>query len=103
MKYSGQISTGQYEFIAFELESDDPYEAVACFQSLKNASKTGEGIGNKDWCRLLDQFLQTGTVENGGEVWEDLSEYQRQVCQEIKRALKRIEGQDLKGIPGTEH
>lgn len=43
-----------------------------------------------EWRQVLDEYLLTGTVVNGTEAYARMSEAQKHVIQEIKKAYKRI-------------
>lgn len=88
MKYTGQISTGQYEFLAFELESDDPIEAVASLQSLKTAFSGGEGVSNKEIAATLYEYCLTGKVAAGGNTYENLSLEQKLLVKEVQKLIR---------------
>lgn len=99
MKYTGQISTGQYEFLAFELETDNAYESVSAYEDLRNAYRSVQeaknslqaplGLPNREWCAVMDSYVSTGKLEGGAEIWDRMSDYQRQVIQELKRCFAR--------------
>ena len=88
MKYNGRVVAGQYEFIEFETEGS-PEEAVMAFKDLKRAYEGGSGVDTKRFNDLVDEYLSTGKVQNGGDVWEELDERQRWFFNEIKKSIKR--------------
>ncbi len=95
MKYTGHITTGQYEFLEFEKEFLTPDEAVQAYKELKRAYSgtpappPGPGLPEGQWRALVDEFLTTGKVANGGDCWEELDDRQRWMCNEIKKSIKR--------------
>jgi hypothetical protein len=89
MKYKGHIATGNYEFLEVELEAETPQEAVEAYKAMQRAYQTGGGLPEPQWRALLDEFLSTGKVANGGDFWEELDDRQRWMCNEIKKSIKR--------------
>lgn len=90
MKYTGQIKTGEYEFLNFEMEGD-AHEAVAAYRELRNAYDGGPGLNHKDWCRFVDVYVSTGKPpEDGMSLWQDMGHEQRVVVNELKKAFKRL-------------
>lgn len=91
MKFTGQISTGQYEFISFECEGT-PEEAVEVYKALQNAWKgdVGAGLSSREYCRFIDEYINTGKPpEDGMSLWQDMDSKQRHVVNELKKALAR--------------
>lgn len=86
MKYLAHVPVEQYGFIS--AEGDNLEEVLNEYSQIKRLV-VGEGISEKEWTTLLDEYLTTGKVTNGGDVWEHMSDFQRAVCQEIKKSLKR--------------
>jgi hypothetical protein len=54
-------------------------------------SDMGEGLSAKDFNAILDEYLTTKKIKNGGDFWEDLSDLQKTVINEIKKSFKRQE------------
>ena len=93
MKFSGQISTGQFEYLAFEVEGT-PEAAVEAYRALQVAFKGGEGLPEKEFNAFLDRQLMGET--NHVEEYQLMSAEQQKVVQTIKRSLKRIEARQNK-------
>lgn len=90
MKYTAHVPVEQYGFI--EVELDGTAEDIAYeYQKVAKAFKGGAGIDSSKFNEVLDEYLSTGKVQNGGDVWEDMSELQRAIFQEIKKSIKRRE------------
>lgn len=92
-KYTGQISTGQYEFLAFELEgtAEEATEAYKGLQEAWNPKQDGIGVPLKEFNAFLDSFLNTSHAPDGGlEVWERMSTQQKIIVNEVKKSIKRI-------------
>jgi hypothetical protein len=45
-------------------------------------------LNEKDWQKLLDQYLMYGTVET--ELWENTNELQAHIINELRKAFARI-------------
>lgn len=86
MKYESHVPVEQYGYIA--VETDTAEEAVNEYNRIKKMFSS-PGIPEPQWRDLLDEYLSTGKVTNGGEFWEDMSELQRAVINEIKKSIKR--------------
>jgi len=86
MKYEFQITTGQYEYIKGYVEGTAD-EAVMAFNDLKRAYTGGSGLPADRWRAWLDSYLagKPGSVEE----WEEMSDFQKQVVNEIKKSKKR--------------
>lgn len=65
MKHTFHIATGQYEFIEQEFEGT-PEEAVAAYNDLKRAYDGGEGMGMKEYAKVIVELVRTGGVKQGG-------------------------------------
>ncbi len=88
-KYTAHVPTEQYGFIAIDVEGD-VYDAVEAYRGLQQAWKgTGAGLADQQWRDLLDEYIATGKISNGGEIWEELDERQRWLINEIKKSIKR--------------
>jgi hypothetical protein len=86
-KYEIHVPTVQFGFISCSM-TGTPEEAVEEHDQLMRMIG-GEGIPTKEFNRILDEYLKTGKVVDGGNLWEDMNEFQRGVFQEIKKSLKR--------------
>ena len=89
MKATLHFPTEQYGYAEVQIEVEAPHEAVGAYFEAQAALKTGTGIAPKAFNALLDEYLATGTTKDGAGVWEDMSDFQRGVFQEIKKSLKR--------------
>ncbi len=49
----------------------------------------GEGLPLKEWNALLDVYLATKKIPNGGDFWEELSDLQKAIINEIKKSFAR--------------
>lgn len=87
--YELHVPVEQYGFISEHLETNDPNEAVEAYQILKKALQSGDGLQNREWCKVMDSYVSTGKLEGGAEVWERMNDYQRSVIQELKRCFAR--------------
>lgn len=88
MKFVGQISTGQFEYLNFEMEGGTAEDAVAAYHDLKRAWEGGEGLPQKEWCKLRDNYLRTGKMDGDPGELEKLSRAQAWFINEAKKAFK---------------
>lgn len=86
MKYRGHISTGQYEFIEFEVDGTASQVVEAYKELVKQWNEESE-LPAKEWNKWLDSYLagKAGSVEE----WEQMSFTQKQIIQEIKKSHAR--------------
>lgn len=86
MKHTFHIATGQYEFLEQEFEGTTE-EAVEAYKELQGAWKGGEGLPQKEWNEWLDSYLagKPGSIDD----WNQMSDFQKQVVNEIKKSRKR--------------
>lgn len=91
MKYLAHVPTEQYGYISVEVEGE-AHEAVEAYKALQAAwSGKGTGIPQKDWTRFLDAYIGSGKPpEDGLALWEEMSDTQRLVVNEVKKTLKRL-------------
>ena len=80
------VEIGQYEFV--EVEAETPEQAKELYNEIKQEFKGGEGLDKKEWNKALDLYLEKGTGDV--ETYQQMSEEQKAIFQEIKRSLKRI-------------
>lgn len=87
------ISTGQYENITTHFHGTIA-EAAEKSRELRREVKGGDGISKDDFCSVVDTMVAGKPVNGGIELWEKMNEYQKSVCQEIKKSLKRIKSRE---------
>lgn len=87
MKHTLRIPTEMYSFIETEFEGTSE-EAIAEYHRMTSMAKA-VGVDTKVFNSILDEYLETGKVQNGGDLWEKLNPYQQAVFQEIKKSIKR--------------
>lgn len=87
MKYVSHVPVENFGFISVETESAE--EAVLEYEKIKSMMKTGDGIPNDQFNKLVDEYLSTQKIQNGGDIWEHLDERQRWFFNEIKKSNKR--------------
>src|SRR3990167_4539740 len=96
MKATYQIvGSQQFEYIMVENEVENHGQAVECYNDLKHAFvgsnlPVGEGLDQKTWNRVLEEYLNTGSVVDGTNLYEQMSTIQKTVMQEIKKCFKRM-------------
>ncbi len=92
MKVTLHVPVEQYGFVAADVETDDPNEIRAAYQRIADAFKTGAGVAQKEYNAFIDAMLLG--EPNHIDIWEKLSDDQRDAAQVIKRALKRLEAKN---------
>lgn len=83
-----RVQTTPNGFIEFEYEGL-PEEAITEHNRiLRLYQQPVEGLGHTEWNKALDKFLG----ENGVDIatYESMSEYQRSIINELKKAFKRL-------------
>lgn len=89
-KYLVHVPTEQYGFISCELEGTAE-DAMETYKEISQANKPKEGISPKEFNSFLDCYLSTGSPPDGGiTLWEEMSDTQKIVVNEIKKTFKRI-------------
>lgn len=100
MKVTCHVKTGEFEFIELsdEVSLETPMEDIRNFYvSLKDTFAEKPGIDRKEFNTFIDNQLN----ERGNDIniYEQMSERQMLVVQEIKKAMARAESKGLKTIP----
>ena len=93
IKTTYQVRTGDFEYIMAEREVETHEEAVDAFNSLKKAVATRAnapigGLDDKEWRKALDGYLTVGSCPS--EIYEAMNDEQKNIFQEIKKSMKRI-------------
>lgn len=88
MKYQGQIRTGDFEYLHFEVEGTAE-EAVEKYRELKSAWEGGAGLPEKEFNAALDEYLTTKTLTDGADRYAAMNTQQRGIIQTIKRSFAR--------------
>ena len=82
-------STGQYENIKTHF-CGTPEDAVELSEKMKTLVAEGSGLSDKEFRDAIDLLVQGKAVPGGIEMWEKMTKYQKAVCKEIDKSLKRI-------------
>lgn len=86
-----QIKTGEFEYIMQEVEVESPEAAVEAYKALKRAYEGGGvGLSAKDFNAALDEFMKSGNLVGGTELYAQMNGTQKGIMQELKKAFKRI-------------
>lgn len=95
MKTIVQIQTEPFQLISQEFDCEmTPDEAVEAYRALQRAYKGGDGLPEKDFNAFIDRYLLGD--KNHVEEYQLMNKEQQNVCQIIKRSLKRIEARQNK-------
>lgn len=91
------MAVGEYEFV--EIESEVTGQSIEELRKTRDAIKDefrpkpiNAGVPDKEYNSFIDNMLLGG--DNHIDVWEKLSDKQRDSAQVIKRALKRLEAKN---------
>lgn len=87
--YDLHVPVEQYGFVATTVVGD-PEDACAEYKAVQRAFRMGKGLDSKRFNAVVDEYMNTGKLNGGAEYWEDMSDVQRIVINEIKKSFKRI-------------
>lgn len=93
MKITYRVPTQDpYAFVEIEMDAEPvPPEAIhEEYEKIKAAFRIGEGLSEKVIDAFLEEYLSTGTVMDGTELYAEMSKEQQKWVQCIKRTIKRI-------------
>lgn len=90
MKATLRIPTEMYAYIEVEIEKDSAEEVIDEYNRITALYKGGAGLTEKQFNAALDEYLSTGSVRNGTELYEQMTPEQRNIMQTVKRSVKRI-------------
>lgn len=90
LKYEGHVSTGMYSYIGFT-DAATPEEAARAYREIEGAMKPTpiNALPKKEFDEVLDNYLTTGQIPNGADLYAQMSPLQQEVLQIIKRSKKR--------------
>ena len=92
MKAILRVPTEQYAFIELQIESDSLNSIKEIYDELKQSVKPQEGIPTKDFNAFIDRQMHGET--NHVEEYMSMSDWQKSVVQELKKAIKRAEAKN---------
>ncbi len=97
MRTTHRISTGQFEYVEIEHgTAQSPGQTRIDHDEWVAAFKPQTGILDKEFNAFVDAMLLN--EPNHTDVWEKLSDKQKDTAQTIKRALKRLEAREGKPL-----
>lgn len=84
-----RIPTTQYGFVSVHFNGD--FEQIKdAHDELHRIFSSGPGIPEADFRDVVSCLVAGEPVLGGIELWEKMSQYQKDVCNEVKRAHKRL-------------
>jgi polyhydroxyalkanoate synthesis regulator phasin len=93
MSYKIHIPTEQFGFLEAEVETVE--EAKELSDSVIAVFRPNlTDIDSKEWNSTLDRYLSTNTME--ADIYARMSDKQKNIIQEIKRSVKRLEYKNTK-------
>ena len=88
MKYTLHVPVEQYGFIQVDdIESRE--EAITEYKLVAKQFTDGIGLTAKEFNEIIDEYLTTDKLINGGDFYENLSAAQKYVLNEVKKSKKR--------------
>ena len=88
MKYTIHVPVEKYGFIQVD-DVPSREEAVLEYKRVAKDFTDGAGVPDAEWREILDEYLTSGKLQNGGDFYENLSLAQKFVLNEIKKSNKR--------------
>lgn len=84
----------QFAFVEIDEDNDDisfgdikrKYDALT---NLFQEKEGGAGIPDKEFNKVLDGYLATKTIANGGDIYETLNNEQKGILNAIKKSFNR--------------
>lgn len=67
-----------------------PEAVLEHYRALQRAYTGGTGLSTKQFNDALDEYLKTGTLKDGTNLYAEMNPQQQSIFQEIKKSLKRI-------------
>lgn len=96
MKITYRIPTKeQFAFIEVVKDYENPIDTLyikSYYDELTNAFKekeAGPGLPTKEFNDVLDEYIVTGKIANGADLYAQMDETQQRVIQEIKKSKNR--------------
>jgi len=92
MKSKLRIPTAeQFAFIEVDFEGT-PQETVSAYREITDMVQSKYGMERLEFNKVLDKYLETNTMTS--EQYEEMSNRQKDVIQELKKAFKRLKPND---------
>lgn len=89
MKYKVHIPTEQYGFCEVEFDPAEGRHVVDIYREIQEMFKDKEGIDDKRMNAFIDNML-LANGKNHIDVYNQMSEAQKNAVQVLKRGLKRV-------------
>lgn len=92
MKITHRIPTKEYAYVEVEIPENKVIEAseiALVHKELLDAFAPQIGLSEKDFNRCVDEYMNTGTLKDGTELYNSMSDKQKYVFQVLKRHGKR--------------
>src|SRR3990167_4996308 len=91
LKATYHFPTEPYGFVEVDELVESREEAIQNYNTSKRACEgQGQGLEPKEWNRCVDEYLNTGNLVNGTELYQKMSPNQQDWFQTTKKAFKRI-------------
>lgn len=87
MKHVIHTPTADFAYVETEFEQDQEDVAMQHHRYIVGMEKSGPGLAT--FKEALDEYLTTGALKNGTELWQEMNDNQRFVFQEIKKSKQR--------------
>jgi len=89
MKYELHVPIEQYGFVSGVLDTEDVSEVRTAYERIKRSFTDQPELLAKEWNLIVDAVLNN-TLILSAESWEQMSEFQKEFLQTIKRSRNRI-------------
>lgn len=90
------MPTAQYAYIEAEIESESPVSAIMLHNEIEKLYRSNDSkaeFNRSAWRDTVDRFITSGSISS--EDYELLTDKERFVLNEIKKAIKRVNKLDI--------
>jgi len=97
MKVTYRIpAKAQYGYIELDTEVEGIEDALAGYEDAVRAYQGSDGLPTPEFNATIDEYMNTGHVLGGLELWGRMSDNQKFCFQEVKKSMKRLEAKNNK-------
>lgn len=85
-KYEAHVPTEQFGFISVTVEGS-AHDAILAYKELSRLWNRGEGIGMKEFAKILVEYISTGQIAMGGDY--EFSTNEKLLLNEVKKLMRK--------------